>query len=132
MSFVVTFCFLLVGSALMTFGVPSRWRPYREHAGMILLIYGFVHFLGYFGDFFRTVRDEPAFSLAKMGMWVMTMVIGFVLAYPLLQEHLFRRAGGLEEQGRVVFQGFDGVRVILGLAGFGVAGVMLLLQLGIL
>ena len=132
MPFLFTFSLLLVGSGMMTFRVPEPIRPYREHIGLILLLYGFGNFLAYLGEFFQTVELSPLFAITKMSMWVLTLVIGFVLAYPLLDKHLFQQARGLEEQGRRVFEGFDGMRIVLGTVGLVVASLMMMSQLQVI
>lgn len=115
----------------MTFRTPDRIRHLQEHFGIILLLYGFLNFLSYIREFITLLGISPLFAIVKMGMWVMIMVIGFVLSFPILEQHIFGQTRELQEQGVRVFQGFDGMRIPLGLVGLILAGIMLLSQFGL-
>ena len=132
MQFAFTLSLLILGSGLMIFRIPVNVRPYREHFGVILLLYGFGNFLAFLGDFLRSLDAETLFVFSKMGMWVLLMIIGFVLAYPLLDKHLFSKAKGFEDQGQIVFDGFEGMRSPLGISGFLLAGMIMLVQIGVI
>ena len=116
---------------MMTFRTPERLKHIQEHFGIILLIYGFANFLGFIREFVSLLSTSPLFASVKMGMWVIIMVTGFVLSFPVLEQHIFRQTRELQEQGMRVFEGFDGMRIPLGLIGLILAGIMLLSQFGL-
>ena len=123
---------LLVGSGLMTWRLDKPLGPWRDHVGMILLLYGFGHFLAYLVGFTTMLETSPVMAAIWGGLWVLFMIIGFTLAYPILKRHLFQSHSDLEAQGKRVFDGFHGMRVVLGLAGIGFAITVLLARLGVL
>lgn len=132
MQFFLTLSLLALGSGLVTFRVQDSVKPYRDHIGFILLLYGFGNFLLFLiRDFVRLLGEQPAFSMLKLCLWIILMVIGFVLAYPLLERHLFRENAALSEQGRRVFEGFNGIRPALGLCGLALSIALLLDQWGV-
>ena len=123
---------LLLGSGLMAWRLNKPLGPWRDHVGMILLLYGFGHFLAYLLGFTALLKTSPLMAAVWGGLWVLLMIMGFTLAYPLLERHLFQSHSDLEAQGKRVFEGFHGMRVLLGLAGIGLAITVLLARLGVL
>jgi hypothetical protein len=133
MQFFLTLGLLALGSGLVTFRFQGSVNPYRDHIGFILLLYGFGNFLLFLlGDFLPVLREQPTFGVLKLSLWVVLMVIGFVLAYPLLERQLFRENPALSEQGRRVFEGFNGLRPALGFCGLALCIALLLSQWGLL
>lgn len=123
---------LVAGSCLIVFGSGESTRPYREHMGVILLLYGFLNFnLFLFGYFLPLVREQTFFALLKMGLWINLMVIGFTLGYPLLEKHLFSSNRELQFQGQKVYEGFNSLRLVLGLGGLVLALLLLFIQLNL-
>lgn len=130
MQFFLTLSLLILGSGLVTFRIREDIRPYRDHIGFILLLYGFGNFLLFIAsDFRRLIEEDTVFAVLKLGLWINLMVIGFLLSYPLLERHLFSKNPDIKDQGRRVFEGFDGIRMILGLGGFVLAVALVLIQL---
>ncbi len=119
---------LLLGSVLLLVrkehrvDAPSGWV---QHTGLILLVYGFANTLIFLSGLTAQVDDGPLWAGFRMGCWILLVVIGFVLAYPVLERHVLHAAGeDLTAQGRSVFQGFVAMRWPLGLIGLGIAAVL--------
>jgi hypothetical protein len=133
MQFFLTLSLLVLGSSLVTFRIREDIRPYRDHIGVILLVYGFGNFFLYlFGEFFALVEHHILFALLKLSLWIILMVIGFLLAYPLLERHLFSMHSDLKDQGQRVFEGFNGFRMLLGIGGLIVATLLLISQFNLI
>lgn len=108
--------------------LPIGWV---QHTGLLLLLYGFANALGFLIGFTHRVDAGPLWAAFRMGCWVLLVVIGFTLAYPLLEQHVFGASGeDMRQQGRKVVQGFVAMRWILGLAGLLVSAVLAAFRLG--
>jgi hypothetical protein len=126
--------FLLLGSLLILrpktamADVPIGWI---QHTGLILLLYGFANTVAFLIGFNAQVDAGPLWAGFRMGCWILLVVIGFTLAYPLIERHVLNAAGeDLSAHGRNVFQGFTAMRWPLGLAGLLVTGILAAFRLG--
>jgi hypothetical protein len=128
MIFILTFSLLILGSALLTFRNPEIIKPFRDHFGILLMAYGFFHLFKIVLLSTPILEESPLFFGFKMGLWGLLLIMGFILAYPLLERQIFSRVRELELQGQIVIKGFEGMRRILGIAGFALAAVLLLSQ----
>jgi hypothetical protein len=127
MQFAFTCSLLMLGSGILTFRILPRGEEFKQHLGMMLMLYGFLNLLGFGLEFLRGLGSDPVFVISKMTVILQIIVIGFVLAYPFLQKHLFEESE-LQKEGAVVFQGFAEIRTLLGLSGLVLAGIMLFWQ----
>ncbi len=131
MQFYLTLTLLLLGSVFTVFRIREEWASWREHIGLVILLYSFIYFILFIiSGFLLLLREQTFFALLKTGLWISMMCIGFVLAYPILERNLMRGNRELTEHGRRVFEGFEGSRRLLGSFGFLLSAVLVLLQLG--
>jgi hypothetical protein len=123
---------LLLGSGMVLRKPHPGNATWHDHAGFILLLYGFGNFLAFVFRLGGGAADTPLWTAARLGCWVLLVVLGFTVAYPLLERHLLHADEALQRQGRQVYDGFSGLRYLLGLAGLVIALGLLGFRFGVL
>jgi hypothetical protein len=133
MGFFFTWSALMLSSSLLLIRPRSPAEPYREYLGLLILVYGFAHLAIFIGSgrLLALLPEQWILVVLRSALWVFLMVSGFILAYRLLDRHVLSDNRELQEQGRRVLAGFEGIRFVLGLFGLVLCLVWLLLRLGV-